>query len=224
MRSNREKQPRAVAEADDQKVETEKDAAEFLGRDAGAPYLTITDREEHSVSPLMPHVCVFPPPWRNETADHQPSLNPRVDHGTFDAQPTSAVSFAPPLIHEASSLSLGYSDLCGPCEDYQTSRECGYLFDPPQRWTKVRALTLMESAQTREDAVDVLFEPPHERSGGSAGTIIPQVKICHVRHLTDHPPNVDVSRGMHEPQRRHIRGKGLSWSRRGGRGPRDEIP
>lgn len=193
VRSNREKKPRAVAEADDQKVETEKDAAEFLGRDAGAPYLTITDREEHSVSPLMPH-------------------------------PTSAVSFAPPLIHEASSLSLGYSDLCGPCEDYQTSRECGYLFDPPQRWTKVRALTPVESAQTREDAADVLFEPPHERSGGSAGTIIPQVKFCHVRHLTDHPPNVDVSRGMHEPQRRHIRGKGLSWPRRGGRGPRDEIP
>jgi hypothetical protein len=81
VRSNREKKPRAVAEADDQKVETEKDAAEFLGRDAGAPYLTITDREEHSVSPLMPHVCVFPPPWRNETADHQPSLNPPVIMG-----------------------------------------------------------------------------------------------------------------------------------------------
>ena len=78
MRSNRGKKPRAVAEADDPKVETENDAAESLGRDAGARYLTTTDGEERSLSSQMPHVCVFPPPWRNETADHQPSLNPVI--------------------------------------------------------------------------------------------------------------------------------------------------
>lgn len=66
MRSKRGKNPRVVAEADDQKVDTENDAAEFLRRGAGALCLTITDREEHSVSPLMPHVCVFLPPWGNE--------------------------------------------------------------------------------------------------------------------------------------------------------------
>lgn len=194
VRSKRGKNPMAVAEPDDQKVDTENDAAEFLRRDAGALCLTITDREEHSVSPLMPH-------------------------------PTSVVSSAPPLSppRGSSSLPLGYSDLYGPREDHQTSRESDYLFDPPQRWTAVRALTPVESAQTREDAADVLFEPPNERSGGAAGTVIPQVKICHVRFLKDHPPNVDVSRSIHEPQRRHVRGRGLSWHRRGSRGPRDET-
>ena len=77
VRSKQGKNPRAVAEADDQKVDTENDAAEFLGRDADAPCLIYTDREEYSVSSLMRHVCVFLPPWGNET-DHQPSLNPSV--------------------------------------------------------------------------------------------------------------------------------------------------
>ena len=135
------------------------------------------------------------------------------------------MSFASPLtpLRGSSPLALGYSDLCGACEDHQTSRESDYLFDPPQRWTTVRALTPVESVQTREDAADVLFEPPHERAGGSAGTVIPQLKLCHVRLLTDHPPNVDVSRSMHELQRRRVRGRGHSWRGRGGRGPRDEI-
>jgi len=194
VRSKRGKKPRAVAKADDQKVDTENEAAEFLGRGAGAPRLTMTDREEHPVSPLMSH-------------------------------PTSAVSFASPLtpLHGSSLLALGYSDLCGACEDYQTSRESDYLFDPPQRWTTVRTLTPVESVQTREDAANVLFEPLHERSGDPAGTVIPQVKLCHARLLTDHPPNVDVSRSMHEPQRGRVRGRGHSWRGRGGRGPRDEI-
>jgi len=80
VRSKRGKKPRAVAEADDQKVDTENDAAEFLGRDAGAPCLTTTDREEHPVSPLMSHVCTFLPPRGHET-DHQLSLNPSAIMG-----------------------------------------------------------------------------------------------------------------------------------------------
>jgi hypothetical protein len=151
------------------------------------------------------------------------------DHATSDAQPASAVSFVPPLtpmtpLHGSVPGSFEYSDVWGPCEDLQTSRESDYLFDPPQRWSVVPVLTPVESAQTRQDAADVLFEPPLERSGGSAGTAIPKVKICHVRAPTDHAWDIGVCRITHEPQRGRVRGREPhSRGRDGGRGPRDEM-
>jgi hypothetical protein len=72
VRSKRGKKPRAVAEGNDQKADTENDTATFLEHGAGAPCRTITDREEH---PLMPHVCIFLLPRGHQT-DHQLSLNP----------------------------------------------------------------------------------------------------------------------------------------------------
>ena len=141
------------------------------------------------------------------------------------------MSFAPPLKPIAlqggrASLHLGYDDVCSLHEDPQTSRQPDYLFDPHPpplaRGVTVLASMSVESAQTREDAVDVLFEPPLERSGDSesAGTVIPKVKICHVRLPKNHPRNVGISRSTHGPQRGHVRGRGPHWR---GRGPRDEL-
>jgi hypothetical protein len=74
-RSKGRKKPRAATKADDQKVDTENDPAELLpGLDASAAYLTNTDGEEHSLSPLMARVCVSLPPWVNETDHHQPNI------------------------------------------------------------------------------------------------------------------------------------------------------
>lgn len=138
------------------------------------------------------------------------------------------MSFTPPLKLIAPqggrvSPSLGYGDVCGLHEDAQTSRQSDYLFDPPPRGVTVPAPTSVESAQTREDAVALLFEPPLERSGDSAGTVIPKVKVCHVRLPKNHPQNVGVSRSTHGPQRGRVLGRGPHWRGRGGRGPRDEL-
>ncbi len=73
-RSKGRKKPEVSAKADDQKVDTENDPAELLpGLDADAAYLTNTDGEEHSLSPLMARVGISLPPWVNET-DHQPNI------------------------------------------------------------------------------------------------------------------------------------------------------
>ena len=64
-------------------------------------------------------------------------------------------------------------------EDPQTGKESKYLFDPPLlRLPSPEPVEI----QTRQDATDVLFQPPPERPGDSAGTTsvftvtIPRVK------------------------------------------------
>jgi len=79
--------------------------------------------------------------------------------------------------HYWCQCNLVYEDLR---EDSQTGIESNYLFDPPlQRWPSPKPV---ESAQTRQDATDVLFQPSLARSGDSAATaavvtvIIPKVR------------------------------------------------
>lgn len=101
--------------------------------------------------------------------------------------------------------------------------EVNYLFDPPIRSApEPIALPLAESAQTREDATDVLFEPSLERSGGSTGALIPRVKICHAPTVY-YARNGSISRNTREPYRGRGRGRGFRWRGRVGRGPRDET-
>jgi hypothetical protein len=72
-------------------------------------------------------------------------------------------------------------------EDFQTGMESNYLFDPPLlRWPSPEPV---ESVQTRQDATDLLLQPPLERSGDSASTavvvtvILPRVKTeCYIRN------------------------------------------
>jgi hypothetical protein len=123
----------------------------------------------------------------------------------------SAVSFASPLNPvtsqgEWASPFLGYGDDVH--EDAQTGRQSDYLFDPPPQKVTVPGLMLVESAQTREDAADALFEPPLERSGGSAGIFIPKVKLCHASLPMNHPQNVNVgvSRTTNQSQRGRVQG------------------
>ncbi|KAH9973360.1 hypothetical protein BGW80DRAFT_1310350 [Lactifluus volemus] len=136
------------------------------------------------------------------------------------SHPISASSFAPPS--PTITPQFRHGDSCGVCEDYQTSMEANYLFDPPLRSAPgVISLPLVESAQTREDATDVLFEPSLERSV-NLGAVIPRVKIYHAPTVY-YSRNGGIYRNIREPHRGRGPGRGSRWRGRGSRGPRDEM-
>jgi hypothetical protein len=101
--------------------------------------------------------------------------------------------------------------------------EANYLFDAPLRSESgLIALSLVESAQTREDATDVLFGPSLEQSGDPTGAVIPRVKIYHAP-IGYYSRNGGISRNMREPHTSRGRGRSFRWRGRGSRGPRDET-
>ncbi|KAI0246620.1 hypothetical protein BJV78DRAFT_123887 [Lactifluus subvellereus] len=180
--------------AGDQKATTETSVA-HLEHDTGAASLTTMNEgcsESRLIAQLIP-TATFPLP--------SPPITPR----------------------DSNAPHLGHGDACGLYEGCQTSMEANYLFDPPIRSvSELIALPLVESAQTREDATDVLFEPSLERSGDSTGAVVPRVKICHAPTIY-YSRNGGVSRNTREPYRGSGRGRGFRWRGRGGRGPRDET-
>jgi len=125
-----------------------------------------------------------------------------------------AVPLAPPspsITPRDSALPLA----CSPCENSQTGVQATYLFNPPLRWGMTPTVTLIpvESAQTREDATDVLFDLSLEKTGDSGNPPIPKVKICDT--AIDHARG-GAYRNARGPQRNRGR-------RKGGRGPRDKT-
>jgi hypothetical protein len=167
-------------------------------------------------------------------------------NGNFDVQPTSALSYAPPSppITPRYSSDSAFShpglrhcyygnDATRQCEcqyqyglvreDSQTGLESNYLFDTPlPRWPSPKP---MESAQTGQDATDVLFQP----SGVSAGTAVIRVVIPAKTEYYFQNDGVCTLNTTHEYQRgRHVTGRGghrgshngFRSRGRGGRGPR----
>lgn len=97
-------------------------------------------------------------------------------------------------------------------EDSQTSMESNYLFEPPLRWPSPQPV---ESAETRQDATDVLFQPSLVLSGDNAGSPVITVNVIIPKAKTERAENralndgVSIGDSTGEFQRgRHATGRG----------------
>jgi len=136
------------------------------------------------------------------------------------------------------SLHSGKGETCRQSEDFGTTLEADYLFDPPLRCTSLSPAASVpppaveESAQTREAAADVLFFGPQlpnderlRRSDSTVAAIMPII-VKTGRASAAFYRNSGEPVNTRQPQklsRGRGRGRDFGWYGRGGRAPRGEL-